>query len=118
MPASLTSVDEVMRLAGTHHITVSPPLLTELATTPTEGWPGAASVGKALTAADTPVSDAEVRQLDIILHDESQWRLAFTRSDDGKSETKLIQAINIFCDMQERLEGISRKMNPAAAGTS
>ncbi|OAA73680.1 transaldolase [Cordyceps fumosorosea ARSEF 2679] len=38
LAASLTSVEEVMQLAGVHHITVSPPLLRELASTPADLW--------------------------------------------------------------------------------
>jgi hypothetical protein len=34
---------------------------------------------------------------------ESAWRLAFTRSGRGTSEGKIIQAINIFYEMQAEL---------------
>ena len=40
LPASLTSIQEVMKLAGAHHITVSPPLLIKLAETPANPWEG------------------------------------------------------------------------------
>lgn len=118
MPASLTSIDEVMQLAGVDRITVSPPLLAELAATPATEWTGAATVGQAITAS-APGNDAlhynaepsrrdpsndPYRHLEDVLEDEAQWRMAFTRSDGGKNEVKLIQALNIFCDQQEALE--------------
>lgn len=37
------------------------------------------------------------------LHDESAYRLAVTKDISGRSEKKLIEAINIFCGMQDRL---------------
>lgn len=117
MPASLTSIDEVMQLAGMHHITVSPPLLSELGATPAAGWHGLGSIGKVAGSA-SPVTDADVQRLHAIIHDESRWRLDFTRSDGGKSETKLIQALNIFCDTQDSLEELARKNNSAATATS
>lgn len=53
-------------------------------------------------------------KFEVILKDESAWRLAFTRSEGGKSEGKIIQAINIFYGMQENLEAIVAKMDTAA----
>jgi transaldolase len=113
LPASLTSIEEVMRLAGSHHITVSPPLLAELAATPAEGWKSADLVGDVFkTAGDraAPVS-ADGVLLSAIVGDESSWRLAFTRSQQGGCEVKIIQAINIFSDKQDDLENLVRKMN-------
>lgn len=43
--------------------------------------------------------------------DESAWRLAFTRSGRGTSEGKIIQAINIFYEMQVELEAMIKKLN-------
>lgn len=107
MAASLTSVEEVMRLAGAvKHITVSPPLLAELEATPAAGWPGAGTVGAA-AAITGPNGDAV--RLKELIKDQSQWRLAFTRADSGESERKLGQAIGIFCDMQEQIERLVRK---------
>ncbi|KAI1098394.1 transaldolase [Jackrogersella minutella] len=100
LPASLTSIQEVMKLAGVHHITVAPHLLTKLAETPANPWEGdTGSVFKDKT--DEGLSD-----YGSIVEDESVWRLAFTRSQEGKAEGKIIQAINIFCDKQEGLEGL------------
>lgn len=89
-------------LAGVHHITVSPPLLTKLAETPGNPWEGdTGSVFKDKT-------EKTFDDYSKILEDESAWRLAFTRSQDGKSEGKNIQAINIFCEKQEGLEELAR----------
>lgn len=107
MAASLTSVEEVMRLAGAvKHITVSPPLLTELEATPAAGWPGAGTVG---AAAAITGPNGDVARLKDLIRDQSQWRLAFTRAEAGESERKLGQAIGIFCDMQEQIEKLVRK---------
>ena len=35
---------------------------------------------------------------------EARFRMAVTRENGGDEERKMIQAINIFCDFQERLE--------------
>ncbi|KAI1074821.1 putative transaldolase [Whalleya microplaca] len=103
LPASLTSIQEVMKLAGTHHITVAPHLLTKLAETPANPWEGeTGSVFK-------DEKEEEFRDYGGILEDESAWRLAFTRSQDGRSEGKIIQAINIFCDKQDQLEDLVRQ---------
>jgi len=111
LAASLTSIEEVMQLAGVHHITVSPVLLAELASTPAEPWAGQAVVGETFRAApvatNKPLPKATV-------DDESEWRLAFTRSDTGKSEAKLSQAISIFSDSQDALEEMVRQMDPMA----
>ncbi|ROV91502.1 hypothetical protein VMCG_09470 [Cytospora schulzeri] len=111
LPASLTSIDDVLVLAGVDHITVSPPLLTELAATPAQGYKG--GIGSALRAVESTQVDGKDKY-EAILKDESAWRLAFTRSEAGKSEGKIIQAINIFYGMQESLEAIVNKMNTAA----
>lgn len=105
LPASLTSIDEVLMLAGVDHITVSPPLLAELAATPAESYQG--DIGSVLKmAASDQVPPAKTYES--ILDNESAWRLAFTRSEKGKSEGKIIQAINIFYEMQEGLEQMVR----------
>lgn len=104
LPASLTSIQEVMLLAGAHHITISPPLLAKLAETPANPWEG--ETGKVFTEADkNPLDDYSG-----ILQDAPTWRLAFTRSANGQSEVKIIQAINIFCEKQEGLEKLARSV--------
>ncbi|KAK9769559.1 putative Transaldolase [Seiridium cardinale] len=102
LPASLTSIQEVMMLAGAHHITVSPPLLTKLAETPANPWGGETGAVFAKSS-QQPSTD-----FGHILEDESAWRLSFSRSEGGRSEGKNIQAINIFCEKQEGLEDLVR----------
>lgn len=108
LPASLTSIDEVLILAGVDHITVSPPLLAELAVTTVASFKG--EIGSVLKMAEgegvPPKSKYEA-----ILENESAWRLAFTRSERGKSEGKIIQAVNIFYEMQEALEDMVKRMD-------
>ncbi|KAI1262764.1 transaldolase [Xylariaceae sp. FL1019] len=103
LPASLTSIQEVMKLAGAHHITVSPPLLKQLAETPADPWEGdIGSVFKGNVEAAFPDFSA-------IVDDESSWRLAFTRHQSGTAEGKIIQAVNIFSDKQDGLEDLARR---------
>ncbi|OIW28149.1 aldolase [Coniochaeta ligniaria NRRL 30616] len=103
LAASLTSIEEVMQLAGVHHITISPPLLAELAATTADGWKDRDVLGRELNHAS-----------EAIPLDESAWRMAFTRSKAGKNEGKIIQAINIFADMQDQLENMARKFQARA----
>jgi transaldolase len=107
LPASLTSIQEVMMLAGAHHITISPPLLKKLAETPANPWEG--NTGSVF--AKDAGHEVAYREDDFrgIVDDEGAWRLAFTRSGQGKMEEKLIQAINIFSDKQDGLIEIARK---------
>lgn len=113
LPASLTSVDEVMMLAGVDHITISPVLLAELDATHAAGYKG--EIGSVLNAAGK-AEVASRKRYEPILHDEGAWRLAFSRSERGKSEGKIVQAINIFCEMQEALEAMVKTMD-ALGGT-
>ncbi|KAK2055170.1 transaldolase [Colletotrichum caudatum] len=104
LAASLTSVAEVMQLAGIQNVTVSPPLLRGLAAQPASMW--TEQVGEYFAAGpDKPWT----RDSEAALRDESEWRIAFTRSGNGKSEEKLIQAINIFSDKQDALEELARR---------
>lgn len=97
-----------MKLAGIDHLTISPPLLAELASTP-------GNLASAL--GDQPDSSwlqngannergKKSNDYAAIVSDEAAYRIAFTRSNKGASERKLSEAINIFCDMQDRLEQI------------
>ncbi|OJJ48452.1 hypothetical protein ASPZODRAFT_62478 [Penicilliopsis zonata CBS 506.65] len=101
LPASLTSTDEILQLAGVDHITIAPGLLEQLA--------GSASTNSvpSLFDASPVLHDFETS----FINDESRYRLAVTRDLDGASEGKLTQAINIFCDMQDKLIEL---MNTAA----
>lgn len=113
LPASLTSIDDVLQLAGVDHITVAPALLAELAATPTEGYKG--KIGSAVKSTKQPkeleVGGIGKNMYAQILEDEGAWRLAFSRSEEGRNEGKIIQAINIFFGMQEFLEALVRKMD-------
>lgn len=103
LAASLTSVDEVMQLAGVQHITIAPKLLGELSARSASSW------GAPLGAyfAQRPLDDwCETTDCQTILGDESSWRLAFTRSGFGASEGKMIQAINYFSDFQDKIEDL------------
>jgi hypothetical protein len=119
LAASLTSIEQVMQLAGIRHITISPPLLATLAASPAADWPGAASIGDVIknvaAAAAAPERQA---QLEALVNDESGWRMAFTRAGAGAAETKLVQALNIFVDMQEKLEEIVRRADVAMRADS
>ncbi|CZT47778.1 related to transaldolase [Rhynchosporium secalis] len=99
LPASLTSTAEVMELAGVHHITISPGLLQQLADKP-------ASSNATVSLFDGTESAEEVNDFVKYADDEAKYRIAFTRSNggDGEGERKLVQAINIFCGMQDKLE--------------
>ncbi|KAL7906035.1 hypothetical protein GGI35DRAFT_458610 [Trichoderma velutinum] len=104
LAASLTSVDEVLQLAGVSHITISPILLhalSRLDTSRTTKKPGQ-------YFADEPAADIlSAKKYVTILQNESAWKLAFTRSDFGTSEGKIIQAINYFSDFQDKLEELA-----------
>jgi len=98
LPASLTSIEECMRLAGTDHITISPPLLRRLAVTDYDK-----SIYPSLYDVEAVKGSSEGEELKD-LEVEENFRMAFTRRDGGRQEVKLVQAINIFCDFQLKLE--------------
>ncbi|CZR51689.1 related to transaldolase [Phialocephala subalpina] len=98
LPASLTSTDEIMALAGVHHITIAPGLLKELAEKP-------ASELSVASLFDEPVVKEKAKFVSF-KDREAEYRIAFTRSGNGEGERKLGQAINIFCDMQDKIEGM------------
>lgn len=82
LPASLTSTEEIMALAGVHHITIAPGLLVQLAE---------AGVESNVTAS---LFDGEVGKEDHFVSfkdDEKAFRIAFTRSVGGEGERKLSQ---------------------------
>lgn len=106
LPASLTSIDEIMALAGVDHITIAPGLLQELATTP-----ASALATKSLFDGKPEVSPMAKR---VFGRDEAGYRIAFTRSANGEGERKLTQAINIFCDMQDKIEAMMDVIQTAA----
>ncbi|PWY90769.1 transaldolase [Aspergillus heteromorphus CBS 117.55] len=99
LPASLTSVDEIYALAGVQHITISPGLLEELA----KPLANAAGMKPSLFDNENPAVVGSVPERLSFLHDEAGYRIAFSRHQAGESEGKLTQAVNIFCDMQDKL---------------
>ena len=75
-------------------------LLTELAATP-------ASELKVASLFDSAVTlDESLRSLPSYKDEEAKFRLAFNLAGNGEGARKLTQAINIFCDMQIKLEGM------------
>ncbi|EEU38041.1 uncharacterized protein NECHADRAFT_47938 [Fusarium vanettenii 77-13-4] len=112
LAASLTSVDEVMQLAGIQNVTISPSLLRGLASTDLSSWNG--KLGEYF--AQGPANKSwETRDYGALVKNESAWRLAFTRSGFGSSEGKIIQAINYFADFQEKLEELMADIPVSAA---
>ncbi|KAF5544767.1 transaldolase [Fusarium mexicanum] len=106
LAASLTSVDEVMQLAGIQHVTISPNLLNGLASTQLSTWNG--KLGEHF--AQGPANKSwETKDYNALVRDESSWRMAFTRSGFGTSEGKIIQAINYFADFQDKLEELVKQ---------
>lgn len=95
LPASLTSTDEIMALAGVHHITIAPCLLQDLVDAPASSLSVTSLFDDPLTMGQQFVSYKDR---------EAAYRIAFTRSGNGEGERKLGQAINIFCDMQDKME--------------
>ena len=83
IPASLTTVDEILALAGVQHITISPSLLAEL-DKPLESMP------LSLFTDPSVMEDLDLERLSFI-DDEAAFRMAFTRSKGGRAEGKLIQ---------------------------
>ncbi|KAF5694544.1 transaldolase [Fusarium denticulatum] len=106
LAASLTSVEEVMQLAGIQHVTISPNLLNGLASTDLSTWNG--TLGEYF--AQGPAKKSwETKDYNALVRDESSWRMAFTRSGFGTSEGKIIQAINYFADFQDKLEELVKQ---------
>ena len=86
--ASLTSVDEIMVLAGVDHITIAPKLLHELASTetdPSETTDSKPAFEQLKAARDQTPSGFSYAD------DDAAFRIAMTRESNGASEGKLIQ---------------------------
>lgn len=80
LPASLTSIDEIMSLAGVDHITISPALLHKLVETP-------ASEKTKASLFDEPVAVPPM----LSFTSEPEYRIAFSLSGKGEGERKLTQ---------------------------
>lgn len=100
-PASLTSIQECMSLAGADYLTIGPHLLQKLHETP--------------TGLDTGTEYSSVFDKEPVVGERlsfkngEEFRIAMTRSGRGLNERKLSEAINVFCDFQEKLEDFMRK---------
>ncbi|KAF2225878.1 transaldolase [Elsinoe ampelina] len=104
MPASLTSVDEIIRLARkADHITIAPHLLRESAAAPAGSMP---SPAVEVSAGVQALADGNYSTVG---RDESAFRVAMTRSEVGRNEEKLVDAIRIFCEAQDRLVAMVEK---------
>jgi transaldolase len=100
MPASLTSVAECLQVAGAHHITISPPLLAALASTP------APVPAPPLFFDENPEDEVVTADADLVkvVKEEATYRIRYTRLKHGAAEKKLVDAINIFSDCQDGME--------------
>ncbi|GFN18044.1 hypothetical protein AtubIFM54640_009865 [Aspergillus tubingensis] len=107
LPASLTSTNEIFALAGVQHITIAPGLLDELAKPLLEGKVPVESLFESPAVVEAAVPGKEVSYVG----DEAGYRIAFTRDANGLSEEKLTQAVNIFCDMQDKLVQVFKGLN-------
>jgi transaldolase len=93
LAASFIAPPEVLRLSGLKHLTLSPPLLRQLAETPY----AAGEVDTVVTALqgvpkdEGPVSEAE-------------WHLELLGEGGEKGAEKLLDALKIFSEEQEKLE--------------
>jgi hypothetical protein len=91
-----------MQLAGADHITLSPPLLSQLSEIPADSWKKE-EVGSVFeTSRKAGVADMDNSE------NEASWRFAFSRDENGEREVKMIRAINIFCNKQNDLESLVR----------
>ncbi|TVY27505.1 Transaldolase [Lachnellula hyalina] len=97
LPASLTCIEEIMALAGVNHITIAPGLLKELSWKPAAG-------NETVSLFDEAPVGSKMQELLSFAGDEKAFRIAFTLSGRGEGERKLDQAINIFCEMQDKME--------------
>jgi len=107
VPASLTTTKEVMLLSGSKLMTISSRLLKELSETnyaSEETREPSLFVGPSNNYTQVPKR----------MHfenDEAKFRMAVTRSDGGENEKKLVQAINILCDVQLKLEEMMKNIH-------
>lgn len=138
LAASLTDVDQLVKLAGVKHITISPPLLEKMRDFGTVedidevdraslfSSPSSSSSSSSTSASTSIASsnhitgsqnsaegqdeagDEFAQRWTWTLTDEARFRIAFTRRDDGWGERKQVQAINVFCDMQAGMEKMVR----------
>ena len=87
MPASITSTEEALSLAGVDHITIAPGTLEQLVS---PGCPITPSLFDENTSDIGPLTKTS------FLHDEAAYRIAFTRDLGGASEEKLTQVCGVI----------------------
>ena len=105
VPASLITTKEVMLISGAKYIALAPPLLKELSET---SYASAETREPSLFVGPSK-KHAQVPRRMHFENDEAKFRMAVTRSHDGENERKLVQAINVFCDVQLKLEEMMKK---------
>ncbi|KAJ5794689.1 hypothetical protein N7457_001288 [Penicillium paradoxum] len=99
LPASLTSVEEIFFLAGVDHLTIAPDLLAQL---------NRPYAGKTKSLFDMdPTLPIPARGISFI-NDPGSYRITFARDQGGASQIKLTEAVNIFCDFQDKLERLMK----------
>jgi transaldolase len=87
LPASLTSTDEILQLAGVHHITMAPALLRQLSESPAHSL----KTTSLFDDTDDIASTLQPYPLLLLGDKEPEYRIAFTRSGNGEGERKLSQ---------------------------
>ncbi|KAL8907691.1 MAG: hypothetical protein Q9207_001260 [Kuettlingeria erythrocarpa] len=97
LAASFSSTEDILRLAGIHHMTVPPPLLEKL-----DDTPASAPKPESLFQADSEsLPEISVTYL---------YHKDFFLKAIERGQYKLSQAIEIFCDMQTKLESLVENM--------
>ena len=86
LPASLISTEEVMGLAGVRHMTIAPALLEQLSRSE--------NVTRSLFDEPAVSPSGPGPSTISFLNDEAAYRIAFTRANLGKAETKLTEVGN------------------------
>ncbi|KKY28299.1 putative transaldolase [Phaeomoniella chlamydospora] len=109
LAASLTDVEQLVKLAGIDHITISQPLLEKLSTAQDEEIVVRGKFVFQTFDEDIKNVPEEFKEKWEWVLDESKFRIAFTRRDKGRAEWKQIYAINAFCEMQLALEKMIRE---------
>ncbi|CAG8950085.1 hypothetical protein HYFRA_00008319 [Hymenoscyphus fraxineus] len=104
LPASLTHIDEVLALAGVHHITISPALLLELSQTGVEENKVASLFSGNAHVEGFETGEGRGGVYGVSKEGEERWEREFKEADGGEGGRKLGDAIRIFCEMQGKLE--------------
>ena len=84
LPASLTSVEEIVKLAGIDHITIAPKLLQELASTDASSFPNLPSESPKRLSANEGLEKMDS-------DDEQGFMTALKGDQNGINEAKLMQ---------------------------